>query len=116
MSCLHKPNFNPMDLINRLREKPTATKKTIAFITSGVVTLGIFGLWLMVFNYNLNPAASQATATVAKSENADVNPLSAFWSVVSKGWDSVAKNVNKETVSDANPATSTVEDTFIIKQ
>lgn len=112
LSCLHKPNFNPMDLINRLREKPTATKKAIAFVTSGVVTLGILGLWLTVFNYNSN--SSQATAAVAKSENIDVNPLSAFWNVISNGWDGIAKSVNKETSGDTTASTSDETDSFVI--
>lgn len=84
-----------MDFIDRLREKPSGTKKKIAFITSAVITLAIFGLWVSVYHFGINPNSSDVTASVSNSADTDVNPLSAFWSVLSKGWDGLTNNINQ---------------------
>jgi len=88
-----------MDLINRLRQKTPAAKRTIAFVTSGVVTLAIFGLWVTVFHFGIDQKPASSTATVANADGSssasDVNPFSAFWNVVSTGWDGLANNISQ---------------------
>ncbi len=83
-----------MDLINRLREKPRSTKNAIAITTSAVVTLVIFGLWMSVFNFGMSTKPAEITAAVQNSET-DLNPFSAFWSVLSKGWGGLMESINQ---------------------
>jgi hypothetical protein len=95
---LHKRKNNQqnfMDFIDQLRQKPPGTKKRIAYITSAVVTLVIFGIWVSVLHFDIGQKSADATATVADSSNTDVNPFSAFWSVLSTGWDGLANNINQ---------------------
>jgi hypothetical protein len=118
-----------MDFIDRLREKSSGTKKKIAFMTSAVVTLMIFGIWVSVLHFGVNPKSENATAAVANSSGADVNPLSAFWDVISKGWDGLANNINQvkigvdqakdfantlNTVTPVATSTATSADVFIL--
>ena len=84
-----------MDFIDRLREKSSGTKKRIAFATSAVVTLMIFGVWVSVLHFGIDQKSENITAAVANSSGADVNPLSAFWDVISKGWDGLSNNINQ---------------------
>ncbi|HAO64480.1 TPA: hypothetical protein DCQ44_00680 [Candidatus Taylorbacteria bacterium] len=84
-----------MDLINSLRQKSPAVKKQIAFGTSAVVTLAIFGSWLMVSQLGFGQKTPEATAAVAESSNSDVNPFSAFIAVLSKGWGGLTNNINQ---------------------
>lgn len=91
-----------MNFINRLREKSPTAKKTIAIVTSAVVTLAIFAVWASVLNFGNNPKSKEITASVANSSGAsgtsdtkDVNPFSAFWDVISKGWGGLTDNINQ---------------------
>lgn len=84
-----------MDFIDRLRTKSPAAKKGIAFVTSGVVTLAIFGMWVSVLRFNNNQNPSNVTAAVANSSDVDTNPFSAFWQVISEGWGGLADNINQ---------------------
>lgn len=106
-----------MDFIDRLREKPIGTRKRIAFATSAVVTLMIFGVWASVLHFGVNSKAEDSTAAVAKSSDTDVNPLSAFLTVLSQGWDGLTENINQiktgvnkaqNIVNELGTATSTV--------
>lgn len=108
-----------MDFIERLREKPPKTKKIIAFATSAIVTLVIFGVWVSVLRVGIDIKAGDATAVVANSSETDVDPLSAFWSVISKGWSGLTDSVNQvKTVGDNVKgfvvAPESQEDVFIL--
>ena len=83
-----------MDFIERLRGKPNSTKQIVAITTSAVVTLAIFIVWSTVLHFSIPQKNADVTATVANGSDADVNPFSAFWSVVSKGWDGLNNNIN----------------------
>ena len=121
--CLHRRKIKSeifMDYINRLREKPNSTKKAIAFATSGVVTLAIFGLWVTVFRFSINANPPTITASVANSESNDVNPLSAFWSLLSEGWGGLSENISQLSngtaekanfISELSASTSTINTT-----
>lgn len=84
-----------MDFIDQLRQKSPGTKKKIAFTTSAVVTLVIFGVWVSVFHFGVDQKTSTVTATVANSSDKDVDPFSAFWSVISTGWNGLSDNINQ---------------------
>jgi hypothetical protein len=114
-----------MDFIDRLREKPAGTKKRIAFATSAVVTLLIFGVWVSVLHFGIGQKNADATAAVANSSDADVRPFSAFWSVISDGWGGLMNNINqiktdtssaKNLINALGSATSTnpTNDVFIL--
>ena len=99
-----------MDFIDRLREKPAKTKKVIAFSTSAVVTLAIFCVWVSASYFNVGQKTSDATAAVEKSSDSDVNPLSAFWNVLSSGWQGLSENINqiKTATNDAKEIVNTM--------
>ena len=84
-----------MDFIDNLRQKSPVAKKQIAVLASAAVTLVIFGLWMTVFHFGINSNPDQNTASVANSADTDVNPFSAFLSVISKGWDGLTNNINQ---------------------
>lgn len=84
-----------MDFIDKLREKPIGTRKRIAYATSAVVTLAIFGVWVSVFHFGVEQKSVESTAAVANSSDTDVNPFSAFWDVISKGWGGLSDNINQ---------------------
>lgn len=103
-----------MDFIERLRQKPARTRKTIAFATSAVVTLMIFGVWASVLHFGINSKPSNVTAaagTATNGSNTDVNPFSAFWSVLSTGWNGLSNNINqiKTGVGDAKNFVNTLD-------
>jgi hypothetical protein len=102
-----------MDLIDRLREKPVKTKKRIAWAASASVTLIIFGVWMSVLHFGADRSNEQVTAAVANSSSADVNPFSAFWSVLSGGWDSLSNSINqiKTGIGDAKNMVKTLNAT-----
>ena len=88
-----------MDFIERLRNKPLATRKRVAFIASAAVTLTIFSLWATVWHFNLAQktpdvatTTTSASTTVADSE---VNPLALFASVISSGWSGLMNNLGQ---------------------
>jgi hypothetical protein len=101
-----------MDFINRLRQKTPEAKKRIAFATSAVVTLAIFGIWASVLHFGIGPKSGNATAAVANSSQTDVNPLSAFWDVISTGWNGLSNNINqiKTKMGDAKDFVSELKD------
>lgn len=84
-----------MDFIESLRQKPSGTKKKIAFATSAVVTLAIFGVWTSVLHFGIDSKSSETTAAVANSSDTDVNPFVGFWSVLSTGWGGLRDNINQ---------------------
>lgn len=84
-----------MDFIEKLREKSAGTKKRIAYATSAVITLIIFGVWVSVLHFGSVQKTEDATAAVANSSDSDVNPFSAFWSVLSSGWGGLMDNINQ---------------------
>jgi len=105
-----------MDFIDNLRQKPSGTKKKIAFATSAVVTLAIFGVWASVLHFGIDSKPTEVTAAVANISDADVNPFVGFWSVISTGWGGLVDNINqiktgvdkaKDLVGALNEATST---------
>jgi hypothetical protein len=87
--------YNFMDFINRLRQKTPEAKKGIAFAASAVVTLVIFGVWASVLHFGINSKSGDATAAVANSSETDINPLSAFWDVISTSWNGLSDNINQ---------------------
>jgi hypothetical protein len=112
-----------MDFIDRLRQKSSGTKKRIAFATSAVVTLAIFGVWVSVLHFGIDQKSGDVTAAVANSSDTDVNPLSAFWDVLSKGWNGLTDNINqiktgvdsaKEMINTLSNATSTATSTDVL--
>jgi len=86
-----------------LRNKPVSTRRNIAFVTSAVVTLAIFGLWATVWHFNLaqnsqnkSDATAATGATVsATSSEAISNPFGVFVEVFSTGWQGLMQNIGQ---------------------
>lgn len=73
-------------LIEQLREKPHATRQSVALLTSGVVTVGIFVLWFVTTDLGIisGPEEGQGTVAVSEEENNLASPFSAIKDDVSE--------------------------------
>lgn len=95
--------------INRLRSKPESYRKRFAFISAGVITLGIFGIWLSALPFTISNIEKKVAAGRATSTD-DVSPIQAVQENLGTAFEGMKNQFHdmaEQVIQEPMPATST---------